>query len=392
MEPADELTDIARADTGLDDFGGDSFREGLEILVRDLRTTACLNAAGESYLRKMIISQLGQRLQVQDWYRRHPEIGDERIERPLFGLGLPRTGSTALSFLLATDPHARYLRTWEGDQPCPPPSTIERAAGTAAADPRVADAVAEHEARIKASPRHGSLVPNSPEGPVECQSLLALDFKSNLFNAFAYVPDYTRWLLYEADLTSAYAYEKRVLKLLQWGYPAKPWRLKAPTHFVYLEPLYAAFPDARFVMTHRDPAEVMVSVADLFADIQTRFNRRVDLRYLGESNVELWRVGIRRGLDFRDGGHDELFYDIGFRAMQTDPIGQVRGLYEWLGEPVTPEFEAGMRAWWHDNSEAREKTTHPDPAEFGLDLAALRPLFADYTARSQQWASTSPAA
>jgi hypothetical protein len=391
MEPADELTGIARTETGLEDFGGDSFREGLEILVHDLRTTACLNAAGESFLRKKIIGLLGQRLQAEDWYRRHPEIGDERIERPLFGLGLPRTGSTALSFLLATDPHARYLRTWEGDQPCPPPSTIEPAADGQRTDHRLADAQADHAARSTASPRHDSLVPNSPEGPVECLALLALDFKSNLFNAFAHVPDYTRWLLYDADLTSAYAYEKRVLKLLQWGYPAKPWRLKAPTHFAYLEPLYAAFPDARFVMTHRDPAEVMVSVADLFADIQTRFNSRVDLRYLGATNVEQWTVGIRRGLDFREDGHDGLFYDIGFRAMQADPVGQVRGLYEWLGEPVTPGFEAGMRAWWHDSSQTREKITHPDPAEFGLDPAELRPLFADYTARSQQWVSTSPA-
>lgn len=392
MEPTDELTDIARAETGLDDFGGDSFREGLEILVRGLRTTASLNAAGESYLRKKIICLLSQRLQVEDWYRRHPEIDDEPITRPLFGLGLPRTGSTALSFLLATDPHARYLRTWEGDQPCPPPSTIELGTGDQPADSRIADAQAEHEARAKASPRHGRLVPNSPEGPVECLGLLGLDFKSNMFNAFSYVPEYTRWLLYDADLTSAYAYEKRVLKLLQWGYPGKPWRLKAPTHFMYLEPLYKAFPDARFVMTHRDPAEVMVSLADLFVDIQTRFNSHVDLRYLGESNVEVWTTGIRRGLEFRDDGHDHLFYDIGFRSMQTDPIGQVRGLYEWLGEPVTPEFEAGMRAWWHGNSEAREKTAHPDPAEFGLDPVALRPLFAEYTARSQEWASTSPAA
>lgn len=121
---------------------------------------------------------------------------------------------------------------------------------------------------------------------------------------------------------------------------------------------------------------------------QPRFNERVDLRYLGATNVEQWTVGIQRGLDFRDDGHDDLFYDIGFRAMQTDPIGEVRGLYDWLGEPVTPEFEAGMRAWWREYSRDREKNTHPDPAEFGLDPAAIRPLFADYIIRSQQWVST----
>lgn len=377
VQPHDELIDAARAETGLDDFGGDSFREGLEILVGDLRATANLNPAGEKFLAGKIVCLLSQRLQVEDWYKRHPSIEDEPIEKPLFGVGLPRTGSTALSFLLATDPHARYLRTWESSQPCPPPSTLH--GGT---DGRLAAAEAEQAERDKASPRHAKLVPNSPEGPVECQTLLAMDFKSPLFNAFAYVPNYTDWLFYDADHTSSYAYERRVLKLLQWGEPVKrPWRLKAPTHLMYLDALVKAFPDARFVQTHRDPAEVMVSVADLFLDIQARFNSSVDLRYLGASNVEQWAAGIQRCLDFRDAGHDDRFYDIGFRAMQSDPIGQVRGLYEWLGEPVTDEFARGMRAWWHENSEQREKTQHPKPEEFGLDLAALRPMFAEYTRR-----------
>src|ERR1700722_15093952 len=124
MRPHDELLEEARAEAGLDDFGEDSFREGLERLVRALRTEADLNAAGQDALRKLIMGLLVQRLQIEDWYRRHPEIGDEPIERPLIGLGLPRTGSTALSFLLAEDPGARSLTSWEAARPCPPPSTI----------------------------------------------------------------------------------------------------------------------------------------------------------------------------------------------------------------------------------------------------------------------------
>ncbi len=89
-----------------------------------------------------------------------------------------------------------------------------------------------------------------------------------------------------------------------------------------------------------------------------------------------------RALAFRDGGADDRFYDIDFRAMQADPIGEVRGLYAWLGEPVSEEFEAGMRRWWADNAEHREPSTHADPATFGLDLDEVRPLFADYVARA----------
>ena len=116
-----------------------------------------------------------------------------------------------------------------------------------------------------------ALVPGSPTGPEECQDLMALDFKAHYFQAFAYVPSYSEWLL-DADLTSTYRYERRALKLLQWGAPTRPWRLKCPSHLLWLDHLDEVFPDARFVMTHRDPTEVMVSVADVYAEVGRQFS------------------------------------------------------------------------------------------------------------------------
>ena len=327
-----------------------------------------MNAAGEAFLYPRIVGHLAQRLQVEDWYRRCPEIDDVPIVAPLFGLGLPRTGSTALSFLLAEDPNIRYLRQWESSEPCPPPSTVE------GSDPRIRPAAGMRGAGTK------SHVPSDVNGPMECLDLMALDFKTQIFLAFAQIPSYATWLL-DADLTSTYLYERRVLKLLQWGEPTRPWRLKTPAHILFLEYLDGAFPDARFVMTHRDPTDVMLSVADVYADLVGVFTDHLDAQYLGRLNVEQWSVGMDRALKFRERGEDHRFYDIDFRAMQADPIGEVRGLYGWLGEPVTQEFESGMRRWWTANAENREPSTHPDPATFGLDLDEVRPLFAEYTAR-----------
>jgi hypothetical protein len=373
-----ELIAAAQAETGLDDFGDESFREGLEILVRALREEARLNDAGEMVLQLLLIGYLSQRLQIEDWYRRHPEIDDEPIDAPLIGLGLPRTGSTALSFLLAEDRNARSLRRWESARPCPPPSTVE------GPDPRIAQTEAEVELQQEATPRLLALVPTSATGPYECQDMMALDFKSQLFLAFAHIPSYAKWL-FDSDLTSTYRYERRTLKLLQWGTPAKPWRLKSPNHLLFLEHLDNVFPDARFVMTHRDPTEVLVSVADLYAEVAKMFSDDIDRRYLGELNVEQWSTGMERALAFRDAGADARFYDIDFRAMQRDPIGEVRGLYRWLGEPVTDEFDAGMRRWWKDNAENREQHELPAPSVYGIDLARAQPLFADYVARMTQW-------
>lgn len=369
MASPGELMAAAVERTGLEDFGDDSFREGLEILVRALGEEARLNARGEGFVYHRIALHLAQRLQVEDWYRRHPEVDDVAVESPLFGMGLPRTGSTALSFLLAQDPNVRYVRSWEAAQPCPPPSTVH------GSDPRIPTG----EQKVVAGSRHH--VPQDAHGPMECLDLMALDFKSQIFQAYAQIPSYSAWLVDRADFTATYRYERRVLKLLAWGEPVRPWRWKSPAHVLSLDYLDRVFPDAKFVMTHRDPTDVILSVADVYADIVGGFTDHLDRRYLGELNVRQWSVGMDRAVKFRDGGAEHRFFDIDFRAMQADPIGEVRRLYRWLGEPVTDEFETRMQAWWADNAEKREPHPRAHAQAFGLDLSAIRPLFAHYVER-----------
>ena len=371
MASVEELLTAAMSATGLDDFGDDSFREGLEILVTSLHKEARLNTRGDGFIFPRIVGHLSQRLQVEDWYRRHPEIDDVAIDMPLFGLGLPRTGSTALSFLLAQDPAVRYLRQWEAAQPCPPPSTV------AGDDPRIDPSKIE---RVGTRAH----VPTDAGGPMECLELMNLDLRSPIFTACAHVPTYADWLLH-ADLTSTYRYERRVLKLLQWGEPTRPWRLKCPAHIIWIDSLLAAFPDARFVMTHRDPTDVMLSVCDVYADIIAGFTDHPDRAAIGQLNVEHWSTGMERVLAVRDRGFDDRFYDIGFRAAQVDPIGEVSGLYAWLGLPVGDEFAANMQSWWKQNAANREPSPKREPEEFSLDLNTVRPLFADYVVRAAAW-------
>lgn len=374
MESDKELIALARSETGLSDFGGDTFREGLEVLVKALNSEAKLNAVGEYAIRERVLGHLKQRLQVEDWYARHPEIEDVELDRVLFGVSLPRTGSTALSFLLSSDPAIRYLRAWESNTPCPPPSTVK------GPDPRRG----AESGVTRASQGRRSFTPTGIDGPMECLDLMALDFRSNMFPAFAMVPSYNDWLL-QADLDSTYLYERRVLKLLQWGEPVRPWRLKTPAHLLWLPSLDRAFPDARFVMTHRDPTEVMLSIATVYTGTASMFSDEVDPKFMGAMNVRIWSEGMRRAIAFRDAGNDDRFYDIQFRAMHKDPIGEVRGLYKWLGEDVSPEFEANMAAWWEENTANREVAEKPDPATFGLDMDQVSKLFAEYRHRAEQW-------
>ncbi len=372
MLTTDGVMGEAAAQTGLTDFGEASFTEGLDVLLAALRDEARLNERGEAFLHQRIVGYLAQRLQVEDWFRRHPEIAAVPIRAPLVGLGLPRTGSTALSMLLAQDPDVRYLRRWESSQPCPPPSTVR------GVDPRVPPDKGE----MVGTRYH---VPADTHGPMECHELMALDFKSHIFQSFAEIPSYSTWLVECADLTSTFRYQRRVMQLLQWGEPVRPWRLKCPSHVLWLDALNAVFPDARFVMTHRDPTDVLLSVADLYADIIGSFNSEIDRRYIGRLNVEHWSLGMQRALRFRADGAEDRFYDIDFRAMQADPIGEVVGLYTWLGAPVGAEFEARMQSWWEHAAAEREPSTHADPVEFGIDLDEVRPRFARYVDSARRW-------
>ncbi len=376
MPTAAGVMEDASKQTGLTDFGEDSFREGLEILLSSLRDEARLHDRGRAFLRQRIVGYLSQRLQVEDWYRRHPEIEDVPITSPLIGLGLPRTGSTALSVLLAQDPDVRYLRRWESSQPCPPPSTVQEV------DPRIPSDKGE----MVGTRYH---VPADTHGPMECHELMALDFKSHLFQSFAEIPSYSAWLVEGADLKSTYRYQRRVMKLLQWGEPERPWRLKCPSHVLWLDALDTVFPDALFVMTHRDPTDVILSVADLYADIIGSFSTEIDRPYIGQLNVEHWSLGMERALRFRADGAEDRFYDIDFRAMQADPIGEVTGLYAWLGAPVGDEFEARMQSWWAQAAAEREPSTHADPVQFGIDLEKLRPRFARYVRSASRWTAHS---
>ncbi|GFG65543.1 sulfotransferase [Mycobacterium kubicae] len=375
MTSVDELHEKACARAHLEDFGSDSYVEGLTVLVASLSTEARLNDVGRHVLFGKLVKLLVHRLQIEDWYRRHPQIEDEKLLAPLIGVGLPRTGSSALSHLLNEDPQVRSLAAWMTMEPCPPPSTVP------SPDPRIAAAQKSIEQQHRAAPGLAAMVPASALGPAECVEMLALDFKSHVFGCFAHVPSYQDWLMHHADLRSAYRYERRVLKLLQWGLPQRPWRLKAPAHLPHIEALTHVFDDARLVCTHRDPVAVMPSCFGLYEATTAMFTDHVDRSLIGKQNIDTWSLGMQRMMRFRDHGGEQRCFDIDHREMQRDPIGVVERLYDWLGQPVTPQFRAGMQQWWRDNAADRQTVTYKPLEAYGQDKARVEAAFAPYIER-----------
>jgi hypothetical protein len=377
LSRASELMDRARTATGLDDFGEEGFREGLERLVASADAEARFHANGQAAFDGQTVSFLSCRLQIEDWYARHPEIDEQEITAPLIGLGLPRTGSTALGFLLAEDPAVRCIRTWESMAPCPPPETA-----TEHTDPRIAMAEESMARRDVLFPRMKAMLPSTARGPTEDQTFMGYDFKSQIFQAFARVPSYVEWLNHEADLVPTYRYVKRVLKLLQWRCPPTRWRLKNPSHSMFIDALDEVFPDARYWMTHRDIASVAPSVCDVYYELSQAYSDEVDKHFLGQQNTAWTELALRRVIAFRDAkGQDPRFFDIHFAPFQKDPFPTLERLYAFLGEGLTPETRARMEAWRRNAPREKHGAPTYTPAEFGIDLAALRERFRFYTER-----------
>jgi len=366
------MLDMARAATGLEDFGDPTFRDGLEALV-DALPFAKLSAVGGAAVEAQITGYLCERLRIEDWHARHPEIAAQAVAAPLFITGLPRTGTTALSNLLAADPAARSLRFWESQRPTPPPE-----AASYWNDARIADADAMLAGMKQAAPDLARMHDDTGTSPTEHQDLLGQHFRTQHFEGTANVPAYIRWWL-DCDMVPAYRHHRRVLQLLQWHCPPLRWNLKSPPDINHLDAFAAIYPDAHIVWTHRDPAKVLPSVCKLIQIIQRLFSDEVDPHALGRQQLALWSEGVRRGLAFRRRAGEARFADVFMHDLVARPIEAVANVYARFALPFDAAAEPAMRAWSIDNPQHKHGSVATSLEEFGLTLDAVRDAFADYT-------------
>ncbi len=374
MFDADELEEGARAATGLDDFGSPYYREGLERIVEALNTEAELNDMGRVIQHATISNALIQRLKIEDTYAAHPEIDDQVVGGPVFVIGLPRTGTTALSQLVAADPQFRSLRMWESQAPTPPPE-----AATQHSDPRIAQAEAGLKMLDDMFPLMKKLYNSEPTAPTECQDLMGMSFRTFHFDGAVRAPGYLAWLM-DCDMRETYTYHRRVLKLLQWHCPPDLWHLKTPVHMFALDALVEAYPNAKFLWSHRDPAKVMGSVCSLIRYVRSWSSDRNDAVELGREQVESWVEAVRRAMDFRNRVGDDRFADVSFADLQNDPVRTLHAGYETLGLTFSDATLQAVQRWSEDHPPGARGAHDYDLADYGLTPHGVRERFADYLA------------
>lgn len=257
--PLDEnsLLASARANTGLDDFGDDGWIDHFRVLIRALEEEAKLNLMGRILTRSDFVGYLEARLRIQDAYTQHPEINEEVIHEPVMILGHGRTGTTILHEVMSTDPQYRIVKRWEAMFPCPPPE-----ASTYATDPRIELADQRITIFDRVTPEWKSMHKFGGDLPVECAEYLYASFLSNVFAFSFQIPSYAAYLA-EQDVRETIQWHQRFLKLLQWKYKKEHWLLKNPLWIDHIPEVLETYPDAKIVLTHRDP----VTVSDSFVNV-----------------------------------------------------------------------------------------------------------------------------
>jgi hypothetical protein len=370
----DELEDGARVATGLDDFGSPYYREGLERTVDALNNEADLNEMGGIIQHATISNALIQRLRIVDTYKQHPEIDDEVIGGPVFVIGLPRTGTTALSQLVANDPQFRSLRMWESQACTPPPE-----ATTQRDDPRIAQAAEGIAMMDSMFPRMRTMMNSQPQAATECQDLMGMSFRTFHFDGVVRVPGYLAWLM-QCDMGETYTFHRQVLKLLQWHCPPTLWHLKTPVHMFSLDALVAAYPNAKFLWSHRDPAKVLASVCSLIQYVRSWSSDRDDAHELGAEQLRCWAEGVRRAMDFRKRLGDNRFVDVSFADLNADPIGTLENGYSRLDLAFTDEARRRVQEWADGHRPGSRGEHAYDLADYGLTREQVHESFADYLA------------
>jgi Sulfotransferase family len=367
----DDIAAAAVRTTSLDDFGGTAHEEGLRLLVEDLASPeAGLTPLGNGFHRREVKSALVGRLLTQLRFTEHPEHADVPVERPIFVVGLPRTGTTALHRLLHADPRHQGLELWltEYPQPRPPRGTWEQ-------DPIFSAMQAAFSEHHIENPEFMGIHYMDATSVEECWRLLRQTGKSISYESLANVPRYSAWLA-EQDWTDAYERHRANLQLIGLNDPEKRWVLKNPSHLVALDSLMKVYPDALVVCTHRDPMTSIASACSLSAEATAGTSTTFVGDTIGRTQLEMLSRSWRTFTKARAAYDAAQFVDVDYREFVADPVGTARGIYDAFGFEWTPEVDAAVTALDAGSRSGGRRPKHAYSLEdYGLTEAEVRAAF-----------------
>lgn len=374
----DAVLALAEKQTGLADFGRDDFRERLQIWLLAIDEDVELGPVGRMGAFNDCVRYAANRLRFEDLMGRHPEIDEEVIARPIIIVGLPRSGTTHLLNLIASDTRLRSLPYWESLEPIPDPAATP---GPDGLDPRLVRCREGSKRQDALMPLLRNMHHMTAEHVHEEIEVQALDFSTYQLEWIARVPRWRDYYL-SHDQTPHYAYLERVLKALQWMRGPNRWILKSPQHLEQLVPLMATFPDATVAFTHRDPVAVITSAITMLAYGSRLGRTRVDPKGIAEYWIDRIERLLRACVRDRDQIPPGQGIDVLFHEFMADDIAMVERIYDLAGLPVTEGARESLQQYLLDNPRGKHgRILYDLKADFGVDPDALRERFGFYFER-----------
>lgn len=375
----DRATLVARAcaDAGLSDFGDTWFFANIDALIPALNSEARLSEAGVGSASAMIVNGLVNRLRHVELVKRHPEILDETVEVAAVVVGLPRTGSTMLHRMLASAPGMTGTRWFETQNYSPMPG---EGRGETHLRREVAKGFLDY--MLATIPDLMSIHPMSIDQPDEELIILGQLYSSTMIEGTYHVPGYARWLT-ENDRVQCYRDLGQILQSLQWqdrGRAGAKWVLKTPGHLLALDAVIEVFPEAKIVMTHRDPVATVPSYCSMEHSLYQMVSDRVDPASVAAFWVPRLAELLDRFMAVRGQVAGQNFIDVRYADLLGDPIGEGTRVLEASGIAVTDAVHAGMAEWIEANKR-EDRAPHKYALEdFGLVRSDVEQRFAAYRA------------
>lgn len=374
----DAILEAARAETGLDNFGADDFRERLAVWIDAIDADSGLSALNRAGLLKMCIRYASARLRIEDAIDRHPEILSIPIERPIVVAGLPRSGTTHLLSLLSADERLRSLPWWEAVSPVP---TADDAPTTEDPNPRWTRAEADWQMLDGLLPYMKAMHEFSPDHISEDIELQAVDFSSYLLEWLVHAPQWRDYYL-SHDQSGTYAYLKRTMQVLTFFRGPRRWVIKCPQHMEQLPVLVETFPDATFVLTHRDPVASIQSAVTMHCYAARIMRNHID----SKNHVAYWTDRYGRLLDAcvrdRDLLPSNQTIDVYFHEWTTDPDPILKRIFEMADLPLTEAGIANLHAYNDAHPHGHQgKVIYDLRRDFGVTPSKMRQRFQSYMDR-----------
>lgn len=368
------LAESSAAAGGLTDFGSEELRPGLKA-VMDTYDQA-FNERGRKRNRRRLIMLLATRLRIEAALAKHPEILERPVRAPVVLTGLPRSGTSALFNLLATDPAARPLRLWETQFPDPAEglSPTDR-------DPR-RDAVEAYQRRMhEKNPEFSKIHYASADTPEECVLIHAYAMHGVHIGIEVMLEPYASWYR-DQPLDAMYAYYKKLLQLLDWQRPGDRWLLKAPAHMWGIDALVRTFPDVCIVWSHRDPLACTASICSMTESLMEG-QVDIDPHVLGPIVMDFYATSLERGLAARDQLDASRFVDVSHDEFVEEPLRVAERIYAHFGLPFSEEVRRPLEAHVSANPRGKHGEHEYSLAQYGLDPDEVKKRFVPYIERFQ---------